>query len=254
MKFGSATAWASPHPVWPRFWPIAFMLTATPALADELYRIHVDLDGDGRPETINIVSAPAPQPWRSTAIIKVGGTRYAAEYHSADSDIPEVRVIAIDRQRPQRQLLITTPEPGTCVYHVLSYVKGKLVSLLRFDSGPSCLSPRPLGNGLLGVMTWQGFWAKEDRYRLSTDGKTIVEEPAEHYAVDIAGVAGKPLRLDAAECPTRTVQAGSYVKVKSYDAKNKRYRIESADDSCGWLPASKLENNNELVKGLPWAG
>jgi hypothetical protein len=233
---------------------VVFLLAATPTLADELLRLRADLDGDGRPETLRIISAPAQQAWRSTALVKVGRARYAAKYFSEDGDIPEIRLIAIDRKRPQRQLLITTPEPGTCVYHVLSYVNGTLVCLLRFDSGPSCLSPRPLGNGLLGVMSWQGFWAKEDRFRLSADGKTLSAEPTTLYAIDIAGLAGKPLPLDGAECPTRTVPAGSYVKVKSYDAESKRYRIESANGACGWLPASELESDNELVKGLPWAG
>lgn len=222
--------------------------------AGELYRLRVDLDGDRRAEVIDVSTTPAKDAWRSRVRVKIGAAKYVAEYFSAESDLPDIRVVSIDRKQLQRQLLLETPEAGTCIYHLLSYVGKKLVPLLRFDSGPNCQPPQPQGNGHVSVSTWQGFWSKEDRYRLSADGKALVEESKVTYSVEVAGVAGKSLALQGAECPTRVVPPGTYVRVKLYDAKNDRYRLQTTDGSCGWIPASDLNTVDEIVKELPWAG
>ncbi len=228
--------------------------TMSPGAAHELYRLQIDLDGDRKPETVEIDTAPAQQDWRSRVIVKVGAAKYVAEFFSAEADVPDIRVISIDRKRAQRQLLLETPEPGTCIYHVLSYVGGELVQLLRFDSGPNCQAPQPLGNGQISVSTWQGFWTREVRYRLSVDSRFLVVEPVTMHRVEVAGVAAKPIPLQGAECPSRTVQPGTYVKVKLYDPKNDRYRLQTTDGSCGWIPAADLNTIDELIKDLPWAG
>jgi hypothetical protein len=238
------------------FATVGFLGVAAPtaSIAGELYRLRVDLDGDRKVEIIEVSTTPAKDAWRSRVRVKIGAAKYFAEFFSAESDLPDIRVVSIDRKRPQRQLLLETPEAGTCIYHLLSYVENKLVPLLRFDSGPTCQPPQPQGNGHVSVSTWQGFWSKEIRYQLSSDGKALVEEPKTIYSVEVAGVAGKPLALQGAECPARVVPLGTYVRVKLYDSKNDRYRLQTTDGSCGWIPASDLNTLDEIVKELPWAG
>lgn len=222
-------------------------------LAGELYRLRVDIDGDGKQEAIHVATFPAREEWRSRVVVKIGSEKYSADYFSAESDLPDIRVVSIDRQRPQRQLLLRTPEAGTCVYHLLAYAGHKLFSLLKFDSGPECKGPQPLGNGQVSVYTWQGFWAKEDRYRLNDEGTALVKQQTVTYDVRAAGVAGKSFPLQGAECPTKLVQPGTFVRIKIYDAVSERYRVEDTDGSCGWIPAAEMNSIDNPIKELPWA-
>jgi hypothetical protein len=233
---------------------IAGMAMSVICAAAEIYRLQIDLDGDSKPEIVQISTAPSKEDGRSRVIVKIGNSSFSDEFFSADSELPDIRVIAIDWKRTQRQLLLETPEAGACIYHLLAYTPNKLIRLLRFDSGPNCQPPQPLGNGEVSVSTWQGFWAKEDRYRLSKDGLSLIVEPQDFYQVRVAGAAAKAFRLEGAECPARSVPRGIYVRIKLFDPKKDRYRIESSDGGCGWIPAVDLNTEGEIIKELPWAG
>ncbi len=228
------------------------IMAAAPSLAVEVHRLQVDLDGDGKPETVEISTQPGQEDWLSQAVVTVGAAQYSTDFFSADGDIPEIHVIPIDRKRPQRQLLLDTPEVASCVYHVLSYVEGKLIPLLRFDSGPGCQSPQALGNGLISVFSWQGFWTKEDRYRLSGDGTTLTQEPETTYAVNVPAAAGTSFLLQGAECPAKRIEPGVYLRVSLYDSKHDRYRFQTIDGGCGWISSADL-NESGPIRELPWA-
>lgn len=235
---------------------LVFLGMASPAFcqAGELYRLQVSLDAGQRPDSVRVVSAPAEEEWRSRIIVRIGEARYVAEYFSAEGDLPDIRVVAIDRGRTLRQLLLHTPEPGTCIFHLLGYVGTELVPLLRFDSGPGCRAPQPHGNGYVSVFTWEGFWTREDRYRLTEDGRALLPESVDIYPVEVAGIAARPIALQGAQCAAAVVQPGAHVKVQLYDARRERYQLQSADGACGWVPARDLNSIDEVVRDLPWAG
>ncbi len=222
--------------------------------AEEIQRLQVDLNGDNKVDVISIEMAKTKDESRSRLTIRIGESIYSDDFFSADGDLPDVRVVAIDRKRYWRQLLVNTPEAGSCIFHVLAFSSQKLIRLLRYDSGPSCKAPIPLGNGQLSVSTWQGFWNREDRYRLSKDGESLVAEPAAVYSVLASGAAGNSLVLQGAECGKRTVPFGTFIRVRLFDAQKKRYRLEASDGACGWVPAKELDSMNGNVKELPWAG
>lgn len=222
--------------------------------AGEIYRLHVDMDGDGKPETVQVLTLPAPQDWRSRVIVKVGVATYSTEFFSIDSDLPDIQVVWIDRGRRQRQLLIDAPEAGTCTYHLLSFDGHRLISLLKFSSGPDCKAPQALGDGQVSVSTWQGFWSKEDRYRLSNDGKVLTQERSSTYAVGVAGAASRSFLLQGAECAASWVQPGTYVKVKLYEPDSDRYRLETIAGGCGWISSADMSGMGSPIRELPWAG
>lgn len=230
------------------------IVASTPCLAAEIQRLHIDLDGDKKPEIIRISTAPAAEDWRKRFIVRIGASKYTNDFFSADGDLPDVRVVYIDRNRSQHQLLIGTPEAGSCIFHLLAYSPKKLIPLLRFDSGPNCRPPQPLGNGKVSVTTWQGFWHQNETYHLSKDGEVLLAESQDIYDVRVSGAAGKSLVLQGAQCASREVAPGMFIRVKLFDAKQDRYFLESADGGCGWIPASKLDTIDDTVKELPWAG
>jgi hypothetical protein len=227
---------------------------ATGSRADEIQRMHADLAGDGKAETITISTTPATKAGRKKIVVRIGASEFSEEFFAADGDVPDARVVAVDRKRSQRQLLVGTPEAGSCIFHLLAYSGKRLIRLLRFDAGPDCRPPELIGNGHLTVAIWQGFWSRNDMYRLKDDGEHLVAEPRETYDVGVYGATGKWLLLQGAECGLRVVGPGTFIRLRLYDATLDRYRIESADGGCGWIPASSVNPLDESIKDLPWAG
>jgi len=230
------------------------MITSTSCLPAEILRLHVDLDGDGKPEAIKISTSSAAEEWRKRFIVRIGASEYSSDFFSADGDFPSVSVVAIDRNRSQHQLLVSTPEAGSYIFHLLAYSSKKLISLLKFDSGPNGLPPESSGTGKVSVSTWQEFWSREETYHLSKDGKTLVAEPKDIYDLWVAGAAGKNLILEGAECASHEVAPGTFIRVTLFDAKQERYFLKSANGGCGWIPASKVNTIDDTIKELPWGG
>lgn len=219
----------------------------------EIRPFSVDLDGDGKAETVTLSTTAADADGQSRYSIRVGSATYAGDYYAQDGgEILDLRAIAVDGKRLQRQLFLEIQEPGSCIYHLVAFSGKKLVRLLQFDGGPGCFGPEVLGNGEVEVSTWKGFWRKKDRYSLSADGLALIYQKQTIYDVqEAAGVVTRKLSLKGASCAERTVLPGTPVRVSRFDSQNSRYFLESADGACGWVPG---ENLNELIRDLPWAG
>ena len=230
-----------------------FLVLAASAAAGEIERLRVDLNGDGVPDWVSVSTSEAKENWRKRLTVEIEKSKYSDTFFAADGEVPEVQVIAIDRKRQEHQLLVSTPEAGSCVYHMLSYTSKRLSLLLRFDSA-SCLPPTPLGNGKVRVSTWKGFWNREEIYHLTPDGQELVQEDQSKYFVNASGSAGVGLVLQGATCQARTVPLGTFIRVKVFEPTTNRYLLESADGGCGWLHADDVKTPEEKLLNLPWAG
>lgn len=220
--------------------------------ADDLLNLRVDLDGDMKPEVINVSTSPAKENWRRTFTVTVSQSHYAAEFYAVDGDIPELQYVAmLDWNRSKRQLLVSSPEPSGCVYHLLVYSSNKLIPLLKTDPDPNCKVPRLGANNSITVVKWEGFWNRSETYRLNSSGTALVPEKKNEYDMWVSGAAGDNLKLEGAECPPRTIAKGVFVRLTRYDKRLDRYRVESVDRACGWVPAKGLDG---IIKELPWAG
>lgn len=232
---------------------LSLSLFAAPIAAGELSRLFVDLDGDGRAELIEVRIGRTQQAWRNSATVRIAASTFTTSYFSADRDLPELRVVTIDRKRADRQLLISTPEASSCPFVILGYRAKRMVPLLQGDSGPICHSPKFLGDGTVLVESWQGFWIRDNVYHLSADASTLIPAPAKVQMVNIAASAGKGLVLEGAECAKTEVEEGAYIRFTIFDHERDSYRVESARGGCGWLRASEVTSDNARLKDIPWA-
>lgn len=236
-----------------RNWIVALgLIASTPSLADELYRLNVDLDGDGKPEVVEVFTGPASEDWRSTATVKIGSSTYSAEYFSEWGDIPHIRVVSLSPN--QQQLILETLEPASCIYHVLTWKNETVLPMMVFDSGPHCKHPEPYGEGRLSTLTWQGFWEKEDKYLLDSSGSQLILQPQDSYQVTIlgahraSGAAAKRFNLAGADCPSREVLPGTHIVFDVYSPGRKSYRLETLDGGCGWISEDDVF---QTIHGLP---
>lgn len=232
---------------------ITFLLfcIAMPCKAGELYRLNVDLDGDGKSEVIRIVSSVASEKFRSKFTVHIGNSTYGGEYFSEFKFLPDVRVVIIDFKRKERQLIINTPEVGWCNYHLLGFSEKKIIPLLKFESGSDCTPPDIMGNGKLSTATWEGFWFRKELYSLSSGAKALIPMPAATYAVGVNGSTAKSFVLQNGKCPPREVAPNSFLRITQFDPTQKSYLVESLDGGCGWIPAEAISDH---ITELPWAG
>lgn len=229
------------------FLPIVVMIFAVEAVASEYLRLTVDLDGDGKSEVVTASTSGENDIQKYT--VRVKGSIYDGEYFAAEGDLPQITTTRINYNSGIKQLLITTMGPASCDYDLLSFSQGKLISLMR-TSSHDCNAPKPLGNGKVEVLKWEGFWYRHEKYELDPQGTKLTQETQALYAVGVPGVATGLLSMQPFNCRSASIPKGAFVVVSQYDIENKRYLIKSLANSCGWVPQKEIFN---AVGELPWA-
>lgn len=219
---------------------------------DEVIRLSVDLDADGKAESVSMSTTPKDKDGIGQFILRANSASYADSYYAEDGGgVSELRAVALDRKRPQRQLFVAVREPASCAFHLLAYSAGKLMRLLKFDSDAGCAAPTISGNGEVEVSTWQGFWSKKELYRLTPDGNALVLQARTLCEVQQSGSAATKLTLKGAMCREQTVAEGAPLSVTRFDSEQDRYLLKTESGACGWVPAREI---NRAVSGLRWAG
>lgn len=221
--------------------------------AEELARLFVDLDRDGKPEVVKMERFPGSEPHRSDVSVSVAGSEYRTDYFSLHGDRPDLRTVILDEDSGLRGLVLTTGESYWCVSHLLTYVDGRLERAFKHQSIPFCDLEFYRDRRLVAI-SWQGFWKKRVIHRITGDGRATRREPDAMYDVGEAGYAGTALQLEGATCGSRSVAPGAFLLIKKFDVVKKRYLVQDARGACGWIPKSDVRSDSEKIKGLSWAG
>lgn len=224
-------------------------LGVTEGLAGEYEHRTVDLSGSGHQDTV-IMSTSGSGDFQDFTLA-IREVTIHGKYFAVDGDVPELSIIRIDRATNERQLLVRADQAASCIFHVIGYVKLRLIPLLTVDQGPDCKEPQPNGNGTITVNTWQDFWNREDQYRLNANGTALTLIPQRINTVGVAGFPKSDVTLDAAGCKVRTIRRGSFTKVVEFDPAKHRFLLNDYNGACGWLGEDDLKARME---GLPWAG
>ena len=229
-------------------------LAASAAHADDFARLQVDLDGDGKPETVVLTVSPGKDEARSMLTVAIGEERFQTDFFSAQGETPGLRVLAIDSGKRWHQVLVTLPEPASCRYEVIGFHAGHLARMLTFDGGVQCAEPQVSSPGTLVTQTWVGFWSRPQSWRLGADGASLQKIVATDFDLAIPGAAGTGLVLDGAKCKAQAIAPGTYLRVTRFDAKLNRYLLETPGGACGWVPAADIDSSTGKVAELPFAG
>jgi hypothetical protein len=211
-------------------------------LAEEkrlMWSAKVDLNGDGKPETIRLVKLEGAKFRLNINQDTVEGTLgdEAEGFYIAD----------VDKSDKYREVVVYTPGPSDDHEHVFFWFDGKrirkmgrLMRLLKF-----------LGNGIVLADDWMGFWIITRKYVLTKDRK-LVEVPQEFYYVGVAGKVSKPLTLYRTRQTKQvlaTLRVGSQAEIVLSDGKG-WYLVKSENRLLGWVKEESLMNS---MSNLPIA-
>lgn len=171
---------------------LSTLLLTAPALGKELQRLYVDLDGDSKVEAITLAASTPDDKGRSQISVRIGPAVFNADHQALPEGLIELRTIIIDRQRSQRQLALTVQQADGCVHHLLAYTPRRLVRLLPIQGETDCTLPALAGDGVVEAAIWQDDGSRKGRYRLGTDGLSMLREEQTGHMAD-HGRAAQPL-------------------------------------------------------------
>jgi hypothetical protein len=230
-----------------RILALLLALASLPARAGEVMRLTADLDGDRKPEQITLSTSGGNAEFKRFSL-RVGSAVHEGGYFAGEGDLPQVSLLRVDRNKLARQLLISAVSaPAYCSYEVLSYAKGKLISLVKHGS-KRCVAPHAGGDGRIEVLTWEGFWHRRDEFSSDASGTKMVLARRSLYPVEVSGVAARALALVPDRCREATIAPASQVLVKTYEPAKNRYLLMDYEGACGWIREVDL---TESVRGLP---
>ena len=144
--------------------------------SDTVATAEADLDGDGEIERIS-VSVISERPYN--LVLRINGDSVKARLFSGLAE--DLVVLDIDTTDGYREVAVHTPGPSCDdEYLVFGYDSGMVRQMGRLSRWP-----RFLGDGMVLVEQWMGFWRKKDKYVLNQQTRTLERIPQDLYHVGI---------------------------------------------------------------------
>lgn len=219
----------------------------------------VDLDGDGKLEDISISEITEAGEF----LLKVDGISIRGRFNveeAADGFI----IVDIDTTDKYKEVAVHTPGPSDDDEYLIYWYDGKSVR----EMGRMSRWPTFVGNGIVYVDDWMGFWSKRDKYVLDVNKRILKLIPQELYYV---GIEAKVIKSFPLYRTREGVEILAHLKPDSKviilacdpsptEPKGKKddiddylydwYLIKSETGLLGW---ARLKSFEENLKGLPWA-
>jgi len=211
---------------------IIVLASSVVSSADEkrlMWNAKVDLNGDGKPETIRLVK------------LEAGRFRLSINQDTVEGilgDEAEGFYIAdVDKSDKYREVVVYTPGPSDDHEHVFFWFDGKRIRKM----GRLMRGLKFLGNGIVLANDWMGFWIITRKYVLTKD-RNLVEVPQEFYYVGVTGKVFKPLTLYRTRQTKQvlaTLRVGSEAEIILSDGKG-WYLVKSENRLLGWVKEESL--------------
>jgi hypothetical protein len=216
-----------------------------------------DLNGDRKPETIDILADREKPPKYYVAI---NGVRMTDGFYS-DEDLPGLNIVKMDSAAKKQQLAVLVPGPSDQGDTQFYQWDGK--ALQKLGSVPNVA--KISGNSTVIGGAWMGFWNCKLKYVFEPKTQKIVFVRETSYKLNVpADVVGSfPIyKTRAIDNSHATVLApGAKITLITFwpssplpqdtPMDNGWYRIKTAKGETGWAKFGAFKDH---VEGLPYAG
>jgi len=210
-------------------------------------KAQMDLDGDGKKETIWV---EVEKNNKHKFILHINKQFINGKLHD---DIEDFRIINLDTSDKYKEIAVHTSLPSDDDVFNIYWYDGKKIREVIIGLGRW---PRFAGNGIVYVRGWMNFWEITNRYLLNKK-HTLEETPQEFYHVGLNLKVGKsfPIYTSREEVAKKNgaviadLRKGSYAQILLWDPKKKLYLIKSESNIIGWTK----EENLYRLENLPIA-
>jgi len=209
----------------------------------------VDINGDGKLDEISI-SVISESGDFVLKINEISIKDKVGEEEEVDGFI----VVDIDTTDKYKEVAVHNPGPSSDDEYVIYYYDGKRI----IEMGRIRRWPKFLGNGIILVDDWMGFWSKRDKYVLNNKTRKLDFIPQEFYYVGVEAKVKESFPIyrkrESSEI-VANLKPDSKILIILCDASPKDceshyYLIKSETGLIGW---AKLKSFQYKLEGLPWA-
>lgn len=236
-----------------------FGLSAS-SYADKINRFKEDLNGDGKPEDITVTFTGEKERDDHDYIVEINDHIYYGEFPYMG--IVSAEIVDIDLHDTQKELLVRFDgETDDVIDNIFIFDNG----IVKIAEIPGSSVSEILGDGLISMHEWMGFWSQDKQYKL--EGKYLVPVRKE-YEIDIKSSVANTMVLWSGTSSGAKITAklpeGTQITLKKvtvlstlctttdgYTHECEWYYIESADGESGWIEYNELLQS---TMDLPWAG
>jgi hypothetical protein len=217
----------------------------------------VDLNKDGRVETIAISD------FRDTGefLLKINGISTTGRLNEGRPD--GFTLVDIDKRDAYTEIAVHTPGASDDDEYLIFWYDGRTIS----EMGRLSRWPKFLGNGIVHVDGWMGFWTKKEKYLLDKNSRILHKIPQELYYVGVKAFVKESFTIQATRESSKILaklrpQSNILILLcdTSPECRNKDgeadnyfcdwYLIKSVTGLVGW---ARLGSFWKKVEGLPWA-
>lgn len=214
---------------------------------DTVKKAKFDLNGDNKAETILISEITGCGDF----VLKVDKISIKGQLsYKVDGLI----IIDIDKADKYKEIAVYTLGPSDDVEYLIYWYDGKSIK----EMGRLARWPKFLGNGIVLVDDWMGFWSKRDKYILNKKTRTLELVPQELYYVGIEATVERSFPIYKTRTGSKIVanlKPNSKILILVCDPSpddylSHWYLIKSETGLIGWTQERSLYDN---VEGLPIA-
>lgn len=217
----------------------------------------VDLDKDGTIDNVSLSEV------KESGEFVLNVNRISRKGKLIEGKTDGFLIVDIDATDRYKEIAVHTPGPSDDDEYLLFWYDGKSLK----DMGRLSRWPKFVGNGIVLVDGWMGFWKKREKYLLDKTTRTFHRVPQELYHVGAEATVRESFpileRRERSQIVAR-VRPGSKVLIlvcdPSPECKTPEgeiddyycdwYLIRSVTGLTGW---ARLRSFWNKVEGLPWA-
>ncbi len=230
-------------------------ISPSPPPGKPLRQATVDLNGDGQPEQIRLDTVENS----SRFTLWVNDHKISAFLGETPDDSEMAPdgffVVDLDTSDKYKEIAVHTPGPSDDDAYSLFWYDGKALRQV----GNVSRWPTFVGNGIVLVDDWQGFWTRRKKYVLDRESHQLRFVPQEFYYVGIQGTVATSFPIYYQRNSKNVVAnllPGSKIDILVCDLAEpdnygkQWYLIRSTTGLVGW---ARLDSFQGKIPDLPWA-
>ncbi len=213
-----------------------------------IFKSTTDLNGDGVSEEISLANIDETAEF----YLEISGEKIQGKFDEEPSD--GFIIIDIDQYDNYKEIAVHTPGPSSDDEYFIYWYNGEAIQKIAHLSR----WPKFLGNGIVYVDGWMGFWQCRDKYILNDSTRELERIPQFAYYVGVKATVKNsfPIFKDKElKEKVALLSKNSEIEILVCDMDNREwnehiYLIKSKSNLIGWASNQDIYNN---LEGLPLA-
>jgi hypothetical protein len=223
--------------------------TGFPLKAEEFnFQSSTDLNGDNILEEINLTNIDETTEFS----LEISGEKIEGKFNEGSAD--GFIIVDIDKNDKYKEIAVHTPGPSSDDEYLVYWYDGENIK----ETARLSRWPKFLGNGIVYVDGWLGFWSRRDKYILNKSTRKLEKVSQYAYYVGVKATVRSSFTIfkdKELKEKVALLSKNSEIEILVCDMDDREWRdhiylIKSKSNLIGWASNQDIYNN---LEGLPMA-